>query len=481
MLLCIYTDVNDWKITLDKSESSWQKNTREEILFFNKVSNAIEVFCLFLIVIPFIFISGYPLVFFGSSVILFVFAMLLVFFGESFGKELYLKSFIALCMGATIGLIQLSPVPSLCIFILFLLTAHKLFFSDKIIVFLIFCLVALVSFFICNDHLEFKFLLSAHNVLIDLTAVISLFLGMLVYFFTQHLKYKLLKSNYEQSKNRYEHFVSLANKLARYAPAPVWQKVVQEKTDASLGNKRRKLSVFFSDIKGFTDLSDTLSAEDLTEFLNNYFESMSKIAKKHGGTIDKFIGDALMVFFGDPDSKGEREDAIACVEMALDMNRELARLRNYWSTMGFSGLHVRMGINTGYCHVGNFGSATRLSYTAIGREVNMSARIQAAAKPNRILISDETHQLVKHRFLCQEGEEINLKGFTKPVKVWEVRRHRQGDEIKDAQWLDHDMPGFNLHLNMMSMKEMDKESIRNMLIKAGRIVDASIKKDQNLL
>ena len=170
---------------------------------------------------------------------------------------------------------------------------------------------------------------------------------------------------------------------------------LQGKYDTEIKTRRRKLTVFFSDIKNFTVLQRTLQPEDLTKYLNEYFSEMTKIALNHGATIDKYIGDAMMVFFGDPDTKGEMEDARACVEMALKMQERMGELREKWLNEGFADpFEVRIGINT-YCNVGNFGSDQRLTYTIIGGEVNVAARLEFAAEANGILMSYETYAHVQ--------------------------------------------------------------------------------------
>ena len=113
----------------------------------------------------------------------------------------------------------------------------------------------------------------------------------------------------------------------------------------------------------FTDLTDTLEPEKLAQIINSYLSEMSAIALKSGGTIDKFIGDAVLVFFGDPESEGEREDALKCVEMSLRMKQRVKELQKHWKKLGVvNEISIRMGIATGYCTVGNFGSDLRLDY-----------------------------------------------------------------------------------------------------------------------
>ena len=123
---------------------------------------------------------------------------------------------------------------------------------------------------------------------------------------------------------------------------------------------------------------------------------MSKISIKWGGTIDKFIGDAIMIFFGDPISKGVNLDAINCVSMALEMLEKLEELRQGWRKKGLAlPLNARIGIHTGICTVGNFGSEDRLDYTVIGNGVNLASRLESNANPNTILVSEDTFLLIK--------------------------------------------------------------------------------------
>ena len=147
---------------------------------------------------------------------------------------------------------------------------------------------------------------------------------------------------------------------------------------------RKKLTVFFSDIQGFTELTDRLEPEVLSYLINNYLNEMSNIALKYGGTIDKFVGDAILIFFGDPETKGEKEDATACVLMALEMRERMEHLRKKWEDNGISSsLRIRIGTNTGFCNVGKFGSEDRLDYAIIGGRVNLASRLEPSATHNR--------------------------------------------------------------------------------------------------
>jgi adenylate cyclase len=189
---------------------------------------------------------------------------------------------------------------------------------------------------------------------------------------------------------------SLSLKLSKYLSPQVYDSIFSGVRDATLSTERKKLTVFFSDIKDFTLTTDDLQPEDLTNLLNRYFTEMSDIAMEHGATIDKFIGDAMLMFFGDPETKGVEEDAKACVRMAMAMQRRMAGLEEEWKAQGYEKpFKMRVGINTGYCNVGNFGSANRMDYTIIGGEVNLAARLEAQADTSGILMSYETYALVK--------------------------------------------------------------------------------------
>jgi class 3 adenylate cyclase len=209
--------------------------------------------------------------------------------------------------------------------------------------------------------------------------------------------------------------------ISRYVAAQVAEQIRIGNYGAVDRHERRKLTIFFSDIKGFTDIADVIEPEDLSRILNEYLSEMSEIADRHGGTIDKFVGDAVMVFFGAPLATNDQEHAVRTVHMAMDMQKRVAALRRQWAGEGFDEtFHVRMGINTGVASVGNFGSKGRMDYTAIGRQVNLAARLQANADADKILIGHSTWVLVRHAIDCIPKGEIEVKGLRQPVRAYEV-------------------------------------------------------------
>ena len=232
---------------------------------------------------------------------------------------------------------------------------------------------------------------------------------------------KLLKAVLEDAENQKEKTQKLSSNLAKYLPPQIHEAIFSGKFETGIATKRKKLTIFFSDIANFTSTSEGLQPEDLTKYLNEYFSEMTAIALECGATIDKYIGDAMMVFFGDPDSKGEREDARACVNMALRMRDKISDLQLKWQKQGFSEpFQVRMGMNTGYCNVGNFGSDQRLTYTIIGSEVNVAQRLETSAESGGILMSYETYAHAQDLIEVEQLESISMKGVNREIKVFSV-------------------------------------------------------------
>jgi len=213
-----------------------------------------------------------------------------------------------------------------------------------------------------------------------------------------------------------EFLASLSMKISRYLSPQIYKSIFSGQKDVVIQTERKKLTIFFSDIKDFTATTERMQPEQITALLNEYFTEMSTIALRHGGTIDKFVGDAMLIFFGDPDTQGEIEDAKACVRMALDMQHRLVQLYVKWRESGTEQpFQVRMGINTGYCNVGNFGSSDRMDYTIIGAEANLAARLQSIAQPGKIVLSYETFALVRDMVTAHALPPITMRGISREV------------------------------------------------------------------
>ncbi len=257
-------------------------------------------------------------------------------------------------------------------------------------------------------------------------------------------------------KERKEQLEVLAGKLAKYLSPQVYSLIFSGKKDVKVETHRKKLTIFFSDIKDFTELTDSMEGEALSSLLNDYLDEMSKIALRYGGTIDKFIGDTIMIFFGDPETKGEQDDALTCILMALEMRARMKHLRRKWDNQGIlKSLRIRMGINTGFCTVGNFGSEDRLDYTIIGGQVNLANRLESSAKADQILISHETYALVKDKIFCEKKNELKMKGIAYPVQTYQVIDYQE-TLTKEKKELKEEFDGFSLSVDV---NRADKEQV----------------------
>src|SRR5215472_4693182 len=220
---------------------------------------------------------------------------------------------------------------------------------------------------------------------------------------------------------RTEQLETLSNKLSKYLSPQLYTSICHGRQEVEIASTRKKLTIFFSDLVNFTETTENLESEELTDILNRYLNEMASIALKHGATLDKYVGDAIVAFFGDPETRGVAEDAKACVAMAVEMQQRIAELESEWQLVGLERpFRARMGINTGFCTVGNFGSQERMDYTIIGRAVNLAARLESAARPSTILIAHETWTLVKDTIVAKEVPPLIVKGFADPLHAYEV-------------------------------------------------------------
>ncbi|MBW9064427.1 GAF domain-containing protein [Rhizobium herbae] len=245
---------------------------------------------------------------------------------------------------------------------------------------------------------------------------------------------------------------SLSSKLSKYLSPQVYASIFSGKQNVEISSIRKKLTVFFSDIADFTATTDKLESEELTELLNHYLTEMARIALEHGATIDKYVGDAILAFFGDPESKGIKQDALACVRMAIAMQKRMQGLQAEWANAGFKlPFHLRIGINTGYCTVGNFGSEDRMDYTIIGGEVNLASRLQAHADLEGILLAHETYALVKDEIETEELPPLTMKGFSHPIPSYRVLGIRDDQQVP-AGMVCHIQEGLRLEIDVAALR-----------------------------
>jgi class 3 adenylate cyclase len=259
---------------------------------------------------------------------------------------------------------------------------------------------------------------------------------------------------------------SISMKISKYLSPQIYKSIFSGEKDVIISTERKKLTIFFSDIKDFTEMSERLQPEELTSLLNEYFTEMSLIAQSYGATVDKFIGDAILAFFGDPETKGAREDARTCLDMAIAMQRRLVTLKAEWRRRGIQRpLQVRMGINTGYCNVGNFGSLDRMDYTIVGAEANLAARLQSIAEPGGIVISEETYALVEDSVKARALPPITLKGIAREVIPYTVEGiYETSDEAPTT--INEVDSGLTLFLDVAKLDGKSAERARQVLEKA---------------
>lgn len=278
----------------------------------------------------------------------------------------------------------------------------------------------------------------------------------------QAASYSRLNRELEET-NSFLATVSL--KISKYLSPQVYKSIFSGERDTTLTTERKKLTIFFSDIKDFTITSERLQPEELTELLNDYFTEMSAIAGKHGATLDKFIGDAILAFFGDPETRGPKEDARACVQMAIEMQKRLAELYVIWRAKGIEEpFKARIGINTGYCNVGNFGSNERMDYTIIGAEANLAARLESIAESGGIVMSYETYVHVADLVKAEPLEPIRLKGIGRdviPYRVTDLEITQSGLEK-----IDERVDGARIYIDPHAITDENREQLLKALDRA---------------
>ena len=256
---------------------------------------------------------------------------------------------------------------------------------------------------------------------------------------------------------------TLNDKMKHYLSPQLYSSIAGGERDVSLEKHyRKKLTIFFSDVVNFTSTTESMEPEDLSSLLNSYLNNMAKIAEKYGGTVDKYVGDAIMVFFGDPVFTTDKDHAVRAVKMAMEMQKRLCELRVEWEDNGVENpFHSRIGINTGYCTIGNFGSESKMDYTIIGNNVNLAARYESVCKPDSILLSYETYMLVRDEIECIEAGKFTLKGIGTQVTGYSPVK------IKNEKKID-----------VFDIKDNSELVVRNNVFK---IQDMSVNEKQNLL
>ena len=211
--------------------------------------------------------------------------------------------------------------------------------------------------------------------------------------------------------------VARAHKLlAKYVPPQLTERILADEIDDVWDYSRRRLTLFFSDIKDFTNITELMEPEDMANLLNEYLSEMYEIANEFGGVVANVKGDELFIFFGAPEKRKDPDNALRCVQMAVAMQKRMRELKEKWYNEGMAqALRIRCGINTGMVNVGGFGSKNRKDYTAFGMHVNLASRLEGICDPEGILVSHATWALVKEDFQFESRGEVKVKGFSHAV------------------------------------------------------------------
>jgi len=215
-----------------------------------------------------------------------------------------------------------------------------------------------------------------------------------------------------------------------YLTASVVNEILKDPSKLKLGGDKKNLSVMFSDIRGFTSISEKLSPEELVRILNEYLTAMTDVVFKYDGLLDKYIGDAIMAVFGAP--LDQPDHALRACRTGIEMMSELRRLREKWAAEGRPDINIGVGINTGDMVVGNMGSQMRFDYTVMGDSVNLASRLEGTNKEygTNIIISEFTHEIIKDELFCRELDAVRVKGKKLPIRIFELL----GDRKDAAQW-----------------------------------------------
>ncbi len=273
----------------------------------------------------------------------------------------------------------------------------------------------------------------------------------------------LIENDLEQANVKMRRLIK---SLKKYLSPQLFDSIVHStKRGKQLTYERKKFTIFFSDIVGFTQITDMIEPEALSYLINDYLNEMSKIAVQYGGTIDKFIGDSIMIYFSETTTRDESEAAKQCVLMAVEMLAKTMALSENWISRGSpSNLKVRMGINTGFCTVGNFGSNDRMDFTLIGGQVNIASRLEKISDENSITISNTTYNLVKDIVEVTPPVSTKIRGISNPIEVYKVIRLRNEDSRADGEYYIQTSSGFVLKPINFDVKFTPEEERKTILL-----------------
>jgi adenylate cyclase len=272
--------------------------------------------------------------------------------------------------------------------------------------------------------------------------------------------------------------------FTKYMPRQLVLNLLKNGNDINIGGQAKKLTMFFSDIAGFTTISEALAPDELMRHLSEYFDETTGILIQEKGTIDKYIGDAIMAFWGAPNE--DDQQAYNACKSALLIQRKLAELNKRWAVRGLPILETRIGIHTGTAVVGNVGSSDRMNYTVIGDAVNLASRLEGINKyyDTYIIVSETTHEEIKDKFLCRTLDIVAVKGKTKGVRIYElVAEHNNkllAADPAQADFIEKFEKGFDFYLNLIFAKALSLfKSLKNVFAPYDNLLNTYIERCEN--
>jgi len=317
------------------------------------------------------------------------------------GVEIHANALATILTDQYLETVPLTWVYALLVLLGFLIFLFSRYTPTVISAFLLLVLIVGYTVLVLVGFVQYR---QVFPLILPVSAMVLSFIGFTIYNFVLTQKEKRM----------------LRGAFAHYVPDSVIHEIMSDPQKLALGGEERVVSILFSDVAGFTTISEQLTPHELVTLLNEYLTEMTDIILANKGTIDKFEGDAIMAEFGAPIAFPDHAQK-ACYA-ALEMQRKLKKLRLKWKEEGKPQLHARVGINTGEVIIGNMGSRDMFDYTAMGDHVNLGARLESANKfyGTQIMISEFTYRIVKDDFIARPLDLIRVKGKTKPIEVFEL-------------------------------------------------------------
>lgn len=348
-------------------------------------------------------------------------------------------------------------ISAICIIILFAFLTGLLLYRFKIHIATILLVVIFIVYFFISIYIFDNF---------------GIIMKILYPLFSLTLTYIPLVVLYYVTEERSKKWITSV--FGKYVSPVVIENLIKNPDMINLGGEKRNITIFFSDIRGFTTISEKLEPEELVHLLNDYLTEMTSIIIKDQGLVDKYMGDAIMAFWGAPLDQSNHAE-MACLS-SLEMIDRLKELKNKWKKEGIPLLDIGIGINSGDAIVGNMGSSTRFDYTAMGDNVNLASRMEGLNKiyGTNIIITEKTQKIIKDKFETRKLDAVRVKGKIKPIMIYELLSHKDKLSKKQSEFIKLYEEGLDLYFQkkwkqainfFQSASKIIKDEASNIFIK----------------